>query len=106
MKSTNEIGFAILGAGMIAEFHARAVVENASRGARLVAIGHYRKERFADIEQSFGVPCMPEEELLADPDVDVLCILYTQRSAQRAGDPGCRGRQARTCRKADGSNHG
>ncbi len=92
MKSSDEIGFAVLGAGMIAEFHARAVAENAGRGARLVAVGHYRKERFRDIEQSFGVPCMSEDALLENPDVDVVCICTPsgQHSAQtiRAAEAG------------------
>ena len=92
MKSSNKTGFAILGAGMIAGFHARAIAENASRGARLVAVGHYRPERFADIEQSFGVPCMSEAELLDNRDVDVVCICTPsgQHSAQtiRAAEAG------------------
>ena len=92
MKSTDEIGFAILGAGMIAEFHARAIAENAGSGAQLIAVGHYRPERFAEIEQSFGVPCLTENELLENPDVDVVCICTPsgQHSAQtiRAAEAG------------------
>jgi UDP-N-acetyl-2-amino-2-deoxyglucuronate dehydrogenase len=69
-----EIGFAILGAGMIAEYHAQAIAANAENGARLVAIGHYDPQRFAEIEHRFGVPCQTEQELLANPQVNVLCI--------------------------------
>ena len=69
-----ELGFAILGAGMIAEYHARAIAANRESGARLAAIGHYNPPRFAEIESRFGVPCLPEEELLSRSDVDVLCI--------------------------------
>jgi predicted dehydrogenase len=74
MKRYPEVGFAILGAGLIAEYHARAIAANAENGARLVAIGHYDPQRFAEIEQCFGVPCRVEGELLSDPQVDVLCI--------------------------------
>jgi len=68
------IGFAILGAGMIAEYHAQAIAANRENGARLVAIGHYDSQRFAEIEQRFGVHCLTEPELLSNPQVDVLCI--------------------------------
>lgn len=69
-----ETGFAILGAGMIAEYHAQAIAANAEKGARLVALGHYDPQRFAEIEHRFGVPCQTEQELLANPQVNVLCI--------------------------------
>ena len=69
-----EIGFAILGAGMIAEYHAQAIAANRENGARLVAMGHYDPQRFPDIERRFGVPCQTEQELLSNPLVDVICI--------------------------------
>ena len=74
MKPDGEIGFAILGAGMIAEYHAQAVAANAAAGARLRAVGHYDRQRFGEIEGRFGVPCLAEAELLQRPDVDVVCI--------------------------------
>ena len=74
MKHNPEVGFANLGAGMIAEYHAQAIAANAENGARLVAVGHYDPQRFAEIVQRFGVPCRAEGELLSDPQVDVLCI--------------------------------
>jgi UDP-N-acetyl-2-amino-2-deoxyglucuronate dehydrogenase len=83
MKHYPEVGFAILGAGMIAEYHAKAIAANAENGARLVAVGHYDPQRFAEIEQRFGVPCRAEAELLSDPRVDVLCICTP--SGQHAG---------------------
>jgi predicted dehydrogenase len=69
-----ETGFAILGAGMIAEYHAEAIAANRENGARLVAIGHYNPQRFMEIERRFGVPCQTEQELLSDPQVNVICI--------------------------------
>lgn len=68
---------------MIADYHARAIVANAENGARLVAVGHYDRQRFAEIERRFGVPCLAEQELLLDPRVDVLCICTP--SGQHAG---------------------
>jgi len=69
-----EIGFAIIGAGMIAEYHAQAIAANSENGARLVAMGHHDPQRFAEIEHRFGVPCQTEQGLLSNPHVDVLCI--------------------------------
>lgn len=69
-----KLGFAVLGAGMIADYHARAVAANTGNGARLVALGHYDPQRYADIERRFGVPCLGEEALLSRLDVDVVCI--------------------------------
>jgi len=74
MKRYPEIGFAVLGAGMIAEYHAQAIAANRENGARLVAMGHYDVQRFAEIEQRFGVPCQTEDELLSNSQVDVLCL--------------------------------
>lgn len=68
------IGFAILGPGMVADYHAQAIKANADLGARLVAVGHYHSNRFADIGAKYQVPCLSQAELLARPDVDVLCI--------------------------------
>jgi UDP-N-acetyl-2-amino-2-deoxyglucuronate dehydrogenase len=69
-----ETGFAILGAGMIAEYHAQSIAANRENGARLVAMGHYDPQRFTEIERRFGVPCQTEHELLSNPQVDVICV--------------------------------
>ncbi|MEM7539678.1 MAG: Gfo/Idh/MocA family oxidoreductase [Chloroflexota bacterium] len=75
MSTTNKtIGFGILGAGMIANFHKMAVESNADIGAKMVAIGHYNPERFDAISEEFGLPCMSEADLLAHPDIDVICL--------------------------------
>jgi len=68
------IGFAILGTGIIAETHHQAIAMNAEHGARLVAVGHYDRSRFAAIGEQFGVPCLSEAELLKRADVDVVCL--------------------------------
>ena len=70
----NELGFAILGAGMVAEYHLNAIQECADLGARLVRVGHYNPARYEDISERFGAPASSYEELLADPAVDAVCI--------------------------------
>ena len=45
MSSHNSIGFAILGAGMIADYYRQAIAANREKGARLAAIGHYNPAR-------------------------------------------------------------
>lgn len=74
MAASETIGFAILGTGMVADYHRQAIEANQALGARLVAVGHYKPERFAEISAKFGVPCLSQAELLARPDVDVVCI--------------------------------
>ena len=70
----SELGFAILGAGMVAEYHLNAIRECAGLGARLVGVGHYAPARYDEISQRFGVPARSYDELLADPAVDAVCI--------------------------------
>ena len=70
----NELGFAILGAGMVAEYHLNAIQECADLGARLVGVGHYNPARYDEISERFGVPASSYDELLADPAVDAVCI--------------------------------
>ena len=70
----NELGFAILGAGMVAEYHLNAIRECADLGARLVGVGHYNPARYGEIAQRFDAPARPYDELLADPAVAAVCI--------------------------------
>ncbi len=70
----HELGFAILGAGMVAEYHLNAIQECADLGARLVGVGHYNPARYAEISQQFGAPASSYDELLANPAVDAVCI--------------------------------
>jgi predicted dehydrogenase len=74
MSTFETVGFAILGAGMVADYHRQAITANAARGARLVALGHYNPARYAEISAQFGVPCVGQEDLLANAAVDVVCI--------------------------------
>jgi UDP-N-acetyl-2-amino-2-deoxyglucuronate dehydrogenase len=74
MSPPETLGFAILGTGMVADYHHQAITANAESGARLVTMGHYDPARFATIGEKFGVPCVGQDDLLADPAVDVVCI--------------------------------
>ena len=67
------IGFALVGAGMVARYHADAIAQ--TPGARLVAAYRADAARAAEIEAQFGVPCETNyHALLARPDIDVVCI--------------------------------
>ena len=99
-------GFGILGTGMIADYHRQAIEANAELGAELVAVGHYAPERFAEISERFGVPCLSEDELIAHPDVDVVCICTPSGNPPRPSDCCRQGGQARARRKAHGPHLG
>jgi predicted dehydrogenase len=74
LSTQESIGFAILGTGMVADYHRQAIAANAHLGARLVAVGHHAPARFAAISHRFGVPCRTYQELLADTAVHVICL--------------------------------
>ena len=68
-----EIGFGIVGAGMVARYHAIAIGRTA--WARLAAVCRDNTGRAAEAAAQFGVPCEPSlAALLARPDVDAVCI--------------------------------
>ena len=87
------LGYGIVGCGMIARFHARAIA--AIDGARLAAVQTSRPEQAADIlEQAAGAVavCAAVEELVGRDDVDVVCVctpsgahLEPARAAAAAG---------------------
>lgn len=66
------IGFAILGAGMVAKYHQMAI--SAHSGARLMAVSHYNPQKYSEIATEFGVPCLSFEDILAHPEIQVICI--------------------------------
>jgi UDP-N-acetyl-2-amino-2-deoxyglucuronate dehydrogenase len=71
--STEEIGFAIIGAGMVARYHATAIER--TPGARLVVVGRSDPARVEETAAQFGVPCLVDyTALLARDDVDAVCI--------------------------------
>jgi predicted dehydrogenase len=70
--SNRQFGFGIIGGGVIAPFHARAIGDLAN--ARLVAVADRDEDRARDLASEFGAEAMPVDELLARPDVDVVCV--------------------------------
>jgi UDP-N-acetyl-2-amino-2-deoxyglucuronate dehydrogenase len=74
MSTYEPVGFAILGPGIVADYHRQAIAANADLGAQLVAVSHYDPTRFAEMSAKFGVACLSLEELSAHPAVDVICI--------------------------------
>jgi UDP-N-acetyl-2-amino-2-deoxyglucuronate dehydrogenase len=70
---TAELGMAVVGAGVAARYHARAIAE--AVGARLVAVGRGDAARAGEAEAAFGVPCETSyESLLRRADVDAVCL--------------------------------
>lgn len=71
MKET--FGLGIIGCGMIANFHAKAIA--AMTGAELVACYSRRAEQAEDFAQTYDCQAYSElEQMLADPKVDIVTI--------------------------------
>jgi predicted dehydrogenase len=71
--TSEEIGWGIIGCGVIAPFHARAVA--ATDGARLVAVVDELPERAAKVGEEFGVEPMTDlAAFLARPDIQAVSI--------------------------------
>jgi UDP-N-acetyl-2-amino-2-deoxyglucuronate dehydrogenase len=72
-RGGREFGFGIVGCGVIAPFHARAVGELPN--ARLAAVCDVVAERAERIGREFGAPHLTDvDELLARDDVDVVSV--------------------------------
>ena len=72
--NNSPIGFGLLGAGLVARFHARAI--QATSGAQLVGAADLDAVRLARLTSEFG--CRPYgsfDEMLADPAVQVVNVL-------------------------------
>ncbi len=72
---STDIGFGIIGTGMIADYHARAIKE--TRGARLVGVAGRSAERTRALAEKLGAPFWTTDmaELVARPDIQVVCIV-------------------------------
>ncbi len=68
------MNFAILGTGIVADYHKAAIEANADAGASLHAVCHYDPAKFDDISNQFGVRCITFEELVRDTQIDAVCI--------------------------------
>ena len=67
------LGFAIVGTGMVARYHAQAI--RSTDGTHLAAVCRADAARRAEAEKELGAPCSESyEALLARPDVDAVCL--------------------------------
>ncbi len=70
----DKLGFGLLGAGLVAPFHARSI--QASQGGKLLAVCDLNRERAAKLAAEFGVKsCSSLDELLREPGLDVVNVL-------------------------------
>lgn len=65
-------GFGIVGCGVIAPFHARAIT--GLTGARLIAVADEQAERAQSVAADFKVEALSVDALLRRSDIDVVCI--------------------------------
>jgi predicted dehydrogenase len=74
MPAPAELGFGIIGAGLVADCHAQAIRETA--GARLVGVAGRKEDRVRRFaaKHDIGIWTTRIEDLLARPDVHVICI--------------------------------
>ena len=66
--------FGLVGCGTIAPTHARALAGLADTGARLVACADVVPEPAAALAEEFGLQVKTFDEMLADPDIDVITV--------------------------------
>ncbi|MBX3749066.1 MAG: Gfo/Idh/MocA family oxidoreductase [Opitutaceae bacterium] len=67
------IGFGLLGAGLIAPFHAKAVRD--TQGGKLVAVCDLARERADKLGADFGVKVYYQlDDMLRDPEIDVVNV--------------------------------
>jgi UDP-N-acetyl-2-amino-2-deoxyglucuronate dehydrogenase len=68
-----DIGFGIVGAGLIAPFHLNAIKD--SRGGRAIGIYDIAQERAAQVSRTFGIKVFSTlQEMLEDKNVRVVCV--------------------------------
>jgi predicted dehydrogenase len=74
MTQSTDLGFGIIGSGMIADYHARAI--NDATGARLVGIAGRNAATAHALAEKHGAPFHTTDlaALLARPDLDVVCV--------------------------------
>jgi predicted dehydrogenase len=67
------IGFGIVGAGLVAPFHLNAVKD--SRGGKAIGIFDVARERAAQVAERFGIKVFSSlQEMLEDKSVNVVCV--------------------------------
>lgn len=74
MSDKRTVGFGLLGAGLIAPFHAKSIL--AADGCELIAVADLDAERAAKCAAEFGCKAVAAlDEMLADDAIDVINIL-------------------------------
>ncbi len=70
----SSLGFAVIGTGMIAGYHCRAVTE--TEGARMIGVVSRTPEKGRAFAEQHGVPVVTQtvEEMVRRPDVDVVIV--------------------------------
>jgi UDP-N-acetyl-2-amino-2-deoxyglucuronate dehydrogenase len=92
------IGFAIVGTGMISEFHAKAI--SLVPEARLVSAFSRNPEARAAFAQKMGCrPAASVEELASDPEVEAVCITTPSGAHAESAVPLLRAGKAILCEK-------
>ena len=84
MPAHQPVRFALLGPGVVADFHRQAIEANRDVGAELAAVAHYDPAQFEKLAAQFGVPCLSEADVLEQDDIDavVLCTPSGQHAEQ------------------------
>src|SRR5260370_38837798 len=78
-----EFGFGIIGCGVIAPFHVRAIADLPD--ARLVAVADAEVERARELASTFDVEQLELDALLARPDIDVVCVCVPSGAHAESG---------------------
>ncbi|HPA47029.1 MAG TPA: Gfo/Idh/MocA family oxidoreductase [bacterium] len=72
--SENPVGFGLLGAGLVAPFHAKSL--RSSSKATLVAVADMNRERAEKLAKEYECKCLTTlDELLDCPGVEAICVL-------------------------------
>ncbi len=69
-----QFNVAILGAGMVADYHRQGILACADLGVRLAAIGCHNPAKANGIASKFGAPAYDYAQILADPTIAAVAI--------------------------------
>lgn len=78
MKNNNELGFALVGCGRIANKHAQLLGNNLITGAKLISVCDIVDERAMKIAEQYNVPAFNDMDDMMKKhgeDIDVVCVL-------------------------------
>ena len=93
-----DIGFGIVGAGLIAPFHLNAIKD--SRGGKAIGVFDVARERAAQVAERFAVKAYSSlQEMLEDTSVNVVCVATPNHLHRDVVHSGCTSRQACSHRK-------